>query len=237
MTSPCLVLSTRRLGRTPYFRNRKPRPAGRQTADTRGSQLNSFLPKFRYRGADRDRTRKPSPTALPRLSVVLRRLDVPARQDTPHITAKRPSSPQPEIAGHLVEPLDQESASTSPLEFRPDHDTHQRAPMALNSRTRIDQQSHTDARATSPHGAQSVTASRDALERRVKNSRSSARTAGAVNQTLPPALVTAIHVASKSSRSFDEAACDESTGTKLTASTPSGVRTGKQPRHANGRAA
>jgi hypothetical protein len=62
LTSPCLVLSTRRLGRTPYFRNWKPRPAGRQTARYQGSQLNSFLPKFRYRGADRDRTRLWAPS-------------------------------------------------------------------------------------------------------------------------------------------------------------------------------
>jgi hypothetical protein len=50
------------------------------------------------------------------------------------------------------------------------------------------------------------------------------RSAGAVNPTLPPALVTAIQVASKSSRSFDDAASDASTGANLTVSTSSGMR-------------
>src|SRR5262249_948782 len=78
---------------------------------------------------------------------------------------------EPEIAGHLVEPFDKESARTGPLQFRADHDAQQGAPVALASRTRVDKQAHPDAGVPSAHDAQRVTASRNALESGVKSPR------------------------------------------------------------------
>ncbi|ADG16212.1 hypothetical protein HDG35_002745 [Paraburkholderia sp. JPY681] len=46
LTSPCLVLSTRRLGRTPYFRDLQLRPAGRHTTRITKLEAKFFFTKI-----------------------------------------------------------------------------------------------------------------------------------------------------------------------------------------------
>ena len=78
---------------------------------------------------------------------------------------------QLEIARHLVEAFDEQSACTGPLQLRADHDAQQCPPVPLDRRASIDQQSHPHARLTSRQDAERVPVSCDALERHVKSGR------------------------------------------------------------------